>query len=45
MVATIMVSLVGTDGQDAFEGPVEEVVRAEAKEAKDSLEKLDIPVH
>ncbi|KAG5006401.1 hypothetical protein JHK85_024943 [Glycine max] len=39
----LFAGLVGTDGQDAFEGPVEEVVRAEAKEAKDSLEKLDIP--
>ncbi|KAG4990869.1 hypothetical protein JHK87_024326 [Glycine soja] len=39
----LVTSYLGTDGQDAFEGPVEEVVRAEAKEAKDSLEKLDIP--
>ena len=37
--------LVVLGGRSAFEGPIEEVARAEAGEAEDLLRQLDIPVH
>lgn len=43
-VSGVFLSLVGADGEETLEGPIEEVARLEAQEAEDLLSDLGIPV-